>query len=251
MIVRKLKIVFYIALLAFAHNANASISVKTEHSIFANISIVDTDKVKDIIFDSLMDELQSDKLSIKIRGYEKGIKLNSKHESFDVDIVESSFNKRSRRFKYKLSFAYGDRKELRDLAGSFEEIVSIPVLSSRIPHNTIITSADIDYMEIARHKIRHDTITSEEDLIGKTLKHAQSPMRPVRNRDVAKKIIVSRTNNINILYKTPSMTLTAAGIAMDGGAEGDLIRIRNKNSNKVVQAVIKSSTLAVISSENL
>jgi flagella basal body P-ring formation protein FlgA len=68
---------------------------------------------------------------------------------------------------------------------------------------------------------------------------------------VQQKQIVGRADNINIIYKTPAITLSATGVAMDDGGEGDLIRVKNLSSNKIVQAVVQSSSTALVSTGNL
>ena len=49
-----------------------------------------------------------------------------------------------------------------------------------------------------------------------------------------------------MVLKTQSMVLTAQGRAVEPGANGDVIRITNTQSNKVVQAVVTAAGIASI-----
>ncbi len=231
--------------------SKASEQIYSEESIFQNVSIISADKVKDMITESLIDELQSDRLNVELRSYYKGVQLGVKKDYFDVAIKDYDVNKRTRRFEYKVSFSNGDFNEVLDIKGSYDEIISIPSLAVRIPFGAVIKEGDIEFIDVEAHRMMHDTITDPNELIGKTLKHSKSAMRPIRKRDVQSQQIVQRTDNIDLVYKTPSITLTARGVAMESGAKGDVIRVRNTSSNKIIEAMVKSSSMAVIQTGQL
>jgi len=244
-------VIFSIFILLMMPHARASEQIYSQESIFNDVSVISAESVKNMIADSLIDELQSDRIIVELRNYKKGLQIKTKKEFFDVDIVESDFNKRTRRFKYKLKFSSDDFSEVYDVTGSYDEIVSIPTMSVRIPNGTVIKAEDVEYVDIAKHKLRHDTILDKSQLIGKTLKHSKSALRPIRMRDVQQEQLVKRSDNIDIIYETPSITLTAKGIAIDGGAKGDVIRVRNTSSNKIVRAIVKDSSLAIVKNGKL
>lgn len=224
---------------------------KQNSSSQEDISIINIDKIEGMILSSLSEQLKSDKIMVDLRSYNKGIKLSSKRDFFDVAILESSFNEKNRRFNYKIEFSNAEFRQVVDINGSYDETISVPALSVKIPKGEVISAEDIEYIDVASHKLRPDTILDENELVGKILKNSKSPLIPVRKRDVQQKQIVERSDNINILYKTAAITLSATGMAMDGGAEGDLIRVKNLSSNKIVQAVVQSSSTALVSSGNL
>jgi flagella basal body P-ring formation protein FlgA len=43
---------------------------------------------------------------------------------------------------------------------------------------------------------------------------------------------------VTIILKSPKMTLTAQGKALDDGSDGDTVRITNTQSNKVIEAEV-------------
>ena len=45
-----------------------------------------------------------------------------------------------------------------------------------------------------------------------------------------------------MLFDKPGLHIEAQGIALQGGAEGDYIKVRNLDSNKVVKAKIKDES---------
>lgn len=244
--------IFFIMIFSMLQVAVASERVSNQRSSSKeDVSIIDIDKIEGMILSSLSEELKSDKIILDLRNYKKGIKLNSKRDFFDVAIMESSLNEKNRRFSYKVEFSNAEFSQIIDINGGYDEAVSVPVLATKISKGDIISKDNIEYIDVAMHKIRPNTILNEDDLVGKILKNSKQALIPLRKTDVQQIQIVEREDNIKILYQTPTITLTATGVAMDNGAEGDLIRVRNLSSNKIIQAVVQNSSTALVSSGNL
>jgi flagella basal body P-ring formation protein FlgA len=248
---KTLKIFFIISFFMVQFASASERMLKQSSSSQEDISIINIDKIESMILGSISEQLKSDKVMIDLRNYKKGIKLNTRRDFFDAAIVESSLNEKNRRFSYKIEFSNNEFRQIVDINGAYDEAVSVPALSVKIPKGEIIREEDIEYIDVASRKIRPDTILDQDDLVGKIIKSSKAPLIPVRKRDVQQKQIVGRADNINIIYKTPAITLSATGVAMDDGGEGDLIRVKNLSSNKIVQAVVQSSSTALVSTGNL
>lgn len=243
---------FLVFVLCFAaSNAAAAMSISPETSIFKDVAIINFVKVSDIIAEELADNDIEDKVIIDIIGRKAGIKLKQKHDSYEVGVVDFSLNKRTRRFKTSLSFKSDDYEEIVDLRGRYDEIISVPVLSYRFPHGKVVTSSDIEYIDYEKSKTKHDTVQDANVIIGKELKRSVSAMRPVRMRDLVREQLITRNSVVSMVYKTPFVTLNTTGVSMEDGAKGDVIRVKNSDSNKIVEAEVKGSSFVVVSSEIL
>jgi flagella basal body P-ring formation protein FlgA len=250
MLIKFKNILCFLAIALWIPYSYAGVTVTTEPSQFVNLSIIDINKIKEIISESLKEKIKAENIAIDIKGYDEGIKINSKHDSYTVDIADSDFNTNSRRFKYSLSFKSGSDIQKIDIIGKYEDIVKVPVLVSKTEHGAAITKEDIDYIDSPKSKLQTNTIMDANDIIGKAIKHAMPAGKPIRSSDIEKQIIVSRGKTVTILYKTPSITLKASGLAMDSGAKGDVIRVRNSTSDKIIQAEIESNERVVVAAAN-
>jgi flagella basal body P-ring formation protein FlgA len=85
---------------------------------------------------------------------------------------------------------------------------------------------------------RNDTITDATQLVGKSPVLAISPSRPVRQHEIASPAIVKKNSIVSMRFTSPGMEITATGQAMEEGAKGDVINVRNTVSRKIVRAVI-------------
>ncbi|MCE3233118.1 MAG: flgA [Rickettsiaceae bacterium] len=248
-----MKIKKFFAVLVYFVLASASyadtVSFTTEPSVFDNLSVISTEKISDLISQSLLEKTEAYKIEVTIRNPADGIKLKSKHDAFDTEIVKADFNKNSRRFKYTLSFSADGYSEQIDIDGSYLEIVKVPVAKTKLDSKSIIVSDNFEYAEKPKSRVQQNTIMDIAELNGKKIKHAVKEGNSIRTIDLEKQIIVSRGNNVTIIYETPAMKLQAAGVAMDSGGKSDLIRIRNSTSNKIVQAEIKNETTVIVQAQ--
>jgi len=231
--------------------ASAAEFVKPLQSIFEDKGVVALADVEPFIKDRMFDYDLEDDIKIDFRGYDSGIVLKEKHDKYNISVLNFDLNKSSRRFEAKIAFESEGYRQIVDIKGRYNEMVSLPVISSRIPYNTIITDADVTYIDYKKHRLRHDTIESAGEIIGNVLKRSSRPMRPLRKRDIEKKQIITKNSTINIVYQTDFMTLKASGVALEDGAKGDVVRIKNGSSNKIVEAVIQDSNSAIVRAEKL
>jgi len=70
---------------------------------------------------------------------------------------------------------------------------------------------------------------------------------PVKRANIRKPVLVPKGAIVTMVLKTDRMILTAQGRALQGGSEGDVIRILNAKTHKVVDGtVINPGTVSVI-----
>lgn len=213
----------------------------------SNVSLIEKGIIEQKIAEALAEELNSDaKISVELAGYEEGFVFNTYDATMDVAIAEFTVHPQTRRFESTISFLGNDTTEERQVNGSYEELVAVPVLSNRLPYNSVVSEDDIQMLDYPKHQLKPGTVTDIAELTGSTLKRAVPDMRPVRQRDLMREQLITRTKKVNLLYKTPSMTLQTLGIAMDNGAKGDIIRVRNATTNVVVSAMVKDDSTVIV-----
>lgn len=244
------RLVFFILFL-YSASSFAAIKVKPEPNIYDNKAVINIVAIKKVIADELYENGLEDKLQIEFLGFENNFELKQKFDEYDVDISEIDINKKSRRFDASIKFTAKDYSETIQVRGRYDEIISVPVLSYRLPHGKVVQASDIEYIDYEKSKVRFDTAQTAKEIIGKELRRSMPEMRPIRKRDLISEQVISKNSVVNMIYKTPFVTLQATGISMDDGAKGDLVRIKNSESSKVVQAEVMDNNLVMVSSQTL
>ncbi|MFQ6017283.1 MAG: flagellar basal body P-ring formation chaperone FlgA [Kiloniellaceae bacterium] len=124
------------------------------------------------------------------------------------------------------------------VTGRAVQMAEIPVLRRRMIPGEVIRRRDIDWISARADRLGRNAITDVADLLGK------SPRRPIRAGDtvlageVREPIVVPKNSLVTIKLETPRMVLTAQGRALEQGAEGDVIRVVNTKSHKVISATV-------------
>ncbi len=155
-------------------------------------------------------------------------------------VVEAlDLNKRSGRFSARLAAPAGPEPEARArVSGRVIAITEVPVLRRVVAVGAVIQDHDIDWLRLPSKKLNRNIVTAARDLLGKSPRRSIALGRPVRARDVERPLTIEKGGLVTMTLAMPKMVITVVGQAMDSGAEGDLIRVRNNRSHVIVQGVI-------------
>lgn len=132
-------------------------------------------------------------------------------------------------------------------AGRFDEMAEVPVLRRAIRNGDVIRADDVEIRDIPAGQIRGDTITDLAGLVGKSPARSISANRPVRGHEIGQPAMVKKNSVVQMRYFSPGMEITTTGQALDDGAQGGLVTVRNLTSKKVVQAVVEGEGVVSVS----
>ena len=136
----------------------------------------------------------------------------------------------------------------KPISGRYNEEQALPVLNKRVLNGNVITKDDVVMQFFPATKARQDTVTTSEALLGKSPRHMISPNRPVRVGELTSPAVLKKGATVTMRYLTPYMDISTTGEAQEEGTVGDVIRVRNTDSNKIVRATITSPQEVVVGS---
>ncbi len=235
--------------LAVAFPAGAATIVSPLPNIFEGVNMIALEPVEQALREKFPDALvtEADTLHVQIMGHEKGIRVDLDAPSYEMEVSKLDANERSRQFSASLVFKTAEGKQQQiDLNGRFEAMIEVPVLVARLPAKHVIGAEDIRYEAVSKQSLRDHIVRDESYMIGKMLRRSIPVGRPVRARDLIEPLVVERNMAVTMIYKTPFMTIRASAVALEDGGKGDVIRVRNSNSSRVVQATVESESLVSI-----
>lgn len=117
-------------------------------------------------------------------------------------------------------------------------VVDIPTLARRMGRSEVIHDRDIEWKTVRVATIDTQTITDVESLVGLSPRRPITADRAVKENEVQAPILVTRGKPVTIALTTPTMQLTAMGKALQNGASGDVVRVQNNSSGKIISAVV-------------
>lgn len=123
-------------------------------------------------------------------------------------------------------------------AGRYDTLAEVPVLKRQVKNGDVIRDTDIEIRDLPVSQTRADIVTDIASLIGRSPLHSISAFRPIREHEIAMPPLVKKNNIVQMRYQSPGMEITTTGQALEDGAKGSVIGVRNLTSKRVVQAVV-------------
>lgn len=161
--------------------------------------------------------------------------------AYQIEASVLDFDRRTSRFSATLKISgNGFATKRLNVSGYARKLVEFPVLTRRLGKGEIIRADDLSLVEMRAGQSQHNTAQDESDLIGLETKRALQANRPIRLSDVQTPVLVKKGALVTMLVRTPGMSLSAVGQALEDGAKGDVIRILNTKSHKTVQGTVVS-----------
>lgn len=198
---------------------------------------IDRQLIESELLDALAERGLSGKLRLALDGRSTSMFV-SPEASPTVTVSNLRLSERGRRFSATIA-APADRPVVElTIYGRYFSVIEIPVPARRMGRGKKISSNDIEWTEIDANRIQRDTITDAEQLVGMEVRRFLPAGAPVRLGDVRRPLLVTRGRPVILIVRTRFMKLTARGKAMDNGSSGDIVRVMNSKSRKIIEGVV-------------
>lgn len=126
------------------------------------------------------------------------------------------------------------------------DMVELPVLNRRLAPGEMIGEADLSYISMPRDRLAAGAVTDSADLVGKAARRAVVANQPINGRDIREPVIVAKGTLVTILLQSGAMTLSSQGKALADGSTGELVRIVNTSSGRVIEATVAGPNLVTV-----
>lgn len=156
-----------------------------------------------------------------------------------VGIEELTYDGTQGRFQAMLTTPAGEPDAMRvRMSGRVVQTLLLPVPSRPIAAGEIIRVTDIQLMRIRVDRAGNMVISDPDRLIGRTAKRMLVAQDPIQVGAIGPTIVVPKNSIATARIVSGRILISMEGKALDDGAMGDLIRIANPRSNKIVQGLV-------------
>ncbi|MCW0181445.1 flagellar basal body P-ring formation chaperone FlgA [Zavarzinia sp.] len=121
----------------------------------------------------------------------------------------------------------------------------VPVLLRDIATGEVLNADDLTDGAIAT-ALPANTAESADQLVGMAARKPLRAGRPVSLSEVRRPILVNKGSLLTVRVSMPGIELSTTAKAIEQGAMGEVIRVMNLTSNRVVQAVVSGAGEAVV-----
>lgn len=117
---------------------------------------------------------------------------------------------------------------------------SVLAASHPLPRGHIVSEQDIiTVRELQKNAFQARYVQEQQtELLGKILKRAMPSGSPYDARTLKAPLWVKRGETVILFAKTKTMQIRMKGAALADGAKGDLIKVRNLSSRRIVEGIV-------------
>lgn len=154
--------------------------------------------------------------------------------------VESLFvNRTSGQFVAELMApAHAEKGHRIRLTGQVYEQTEVPVLRRFKSAGEEILASDIDYITERTSTLGRQVVTDAAQLIGKSPRRAIRSGQPISLSNLGDPVMVMKGKLVSVILEQGGMYLSVSGRTLEAGGEGDVIRVENIASRKVILAEV-------------
>lgn len=200
--------------------------------------------IEDTVFSELREEIGNEDFDISI--HTRDIPVHVAAEApMQVEVRSLNYDRRSNRFQAKIA-ALGESSKPVTISGRVEPMVLVPTMIRHAMPGQVISASDIEWLRVPTRAVNMSTITREEDLVGMSVRRTIPAKLAIRSTDLQPNWMIEKRELVTIYLKMGSLTLTARGQALQRGAKGDVIRVRNVQSKKVIEGKVISADTVIV-----
>ena len=124
------------------------------------------------------------------------------------------------------------------VSGQVADVISLPVPVARLPAGAIPGPGDLRMARVKVGTLYAEVAHDPAAVIGMQLKRQLQPGVPIPMAELMRPTQVSRGDPVRLRLDADGLSLSGEGIALESGALGERIRVRNISSQAVLEAVV-------------
>lgn len=121
--------------------------------------------------------------------------------------------------------------------GTAIETVEAAILTRSVERGDVLKASDVMVERRPKAEVGSDAAV-RDSAVGMQARRQLGAGRALRAADLAKPDLVTRDQNVTLIYQNAGLYLTIRGKAIDGGAEGDVVSVMNLQSKRVLTGVV-------------
>jgi len=150
-----------------------------------------------------------------------------------------SYNPLSGRFVIRLS---GSGPAITGFAKATQ---AYPVLKHAIDRGDAIADSDIEWLDAPTARSRN-VIENADELIGMSARRPLAANTLLRSSDVEAPTLVKKGAIVTLTYEVAGLRMTHQGVASANGASGEVISVRNLESDRTLKGVVAGKNIVSI-----
>lgn len=208
--------------------------------------IVPTEEIEREIRDALASQGRFEEIDVDL--FNRGVRIHiATDRPMTMRVEQLSYDARSQRFQATVTAPAGDPEaQSVQVTGRVYTLVDVPVLARAVLPGAVIRESDIAWKKVRQVNLSGNIVAQPEEIVGAVTRRPLAPNRPLRSTDLKPNLLTMRGDRVTIVATTANMRLTATGIVMQNGADGDVVQVTNTASKKIIQGRVIGPNLVEV-----
>ncbi len=134
----------------------------------------------------------------------------------------------------------------KDELSANETVMKVPALRVALNRGDVIKSSDVHMIEISSKLVRDNSALQPKDLVGQSALKLIKPDEVISKNDLIAPKVIKRGELVTITLNAGRIALTSKGRALEDARMGDIIKLKNESSDKVIQARVTGHREAIM-----
>lgn len=134
-----------------------------------------------------------------------------------------------------------------EINAKYKEMVEIPAVNRKMRSHDVVRESDITYIQVGTSLLKRGYVMDADEIVGKSPTRTLQKNRPVMPGQLTEPVLVKRKKPVTLVYRHNGINIQDLGYAVQDGSKGDLVKVRNANSDIIVHGVVVSENLVEVS----
>lgn len=143
------------------------------------------------------------------------------------------------RFTATLSIAGAGMEPIATrISGHVDDTVALPVPTTRLTAGAVLGPEDVHMIRVRTAVVHGEVVRSLDQAIGMQVRRQMPPGQPLALADLSRPSSVQRGATVTMQLEADGLAIVGQGLALESGATGERIRVRNTGSSAVIEAMV-------------
>ncbi len=226
--------------------ADATITVPETVEVTRRGQIVSRERYKDLFYRYVSDHI-GDNADFSISNFKVTGNRSVPEGAVTLKIADNGDRKMLGRISVT-SFVYVDARSAQrvTLSGWVNLFKGVPCAVRTLKRDEVASENDIKIIRKDISRLPLNIVSDAKEVIGKRLKHSVRSGEYLRENMFENVPVVNKGDQVVIVAESGAFRVTAIGKTLEKGCSGDIIRVKNSMSKKIISAqIIDASTVRV------
>jgi flagella basal body P-ring formation protein FlgA len=124
------------------------------------------------------------------------------------------------------------------ISGEVADVIALPVAVTRLAAGTVVGTDDLRIARVRVNSVRAEVARDLAAVIGMQLKRQLQSGAPILLAELMQPTQINRGDPVRLQLQVGGLSLIGQGVALESGAAGERIRVRNISSQAVIEAEV-------------